>query len=293
MKETQNILAKKIDLLTGLAFYKLEYIGTENIPDLAASALEQGYDCPSLRVLSGLRSSLDNFWEINNYLKKALIELGITELSSSTACLILIRYYLQQIIDKEISPLDGLKKVIKNIYYSSEFQSNNLEVINKEYKHNFLGLEVLYSLFYQYDDYLIAYTGNYKKTFKKHESKLINSIIEEAKKYIENYETIKLELIEDEKNLDIVNSIKGLSSANYNQLVKSINDVIINYKITPVICENTKIKGRFWELNKNIVKYVLNRDRKLVLRIVIIKKDDVYLVEDIDIDKNLLNNIIK
>jgi hypothetical protein len=277
---------KNIGLPIGLALYKLDLISSENMPDLATSALEQGYDSPSLRILAGLIPSLDSSWEINTYLEKALIELNISELSSSMACLILIRYYLQQIIDGDISPFEGLEKVIKNIYYNSQFQTHKLELANENYRHNYLGIEIFYGLYYQYDDYLIEYSGNYNKSFKKHESKLINNIIEEANKYIANYQNIKIELIDSEKYLEIINSIKGMSGIDYNELLININDIFIKNKITPIICENTEIKNMFGKLKKKIVKYVLNKDKKLALRIVKTKIDEVYLVDEIGIETN-------
>lgn len=285
LTETKYSLIRNVELPIGLALYKLELIGSENIPQLAITALDQGYDSSSLRILAGLIPNIDNSWEINDYFKKSLIELGIEELSSGQSCLVLIRYYLQQIIDGTITPFDGLEKIIKKIYYNSEFQSYKMEVVNKEYKHNYLGIEVFYGLYYQYDDHLIQYSGIYNDRSRKYELRLINKILDEAKKYIVNYENIKLELIESEKYLELVNSIEDISETDYNELIMRINDSLLKIQINPIICENTKIKGMFGNLDKNILKYVLNKDHNKVLRIVIVEKDKVYFIKEIQVEK--------
>ena len=48
---------------------------TNQLPDIGVSGLEEGLDSPSLRILAGL-SENENFFQIDNYFKQTLEELG-------------------------------------------------------------------------------------------------------------------------------------------------------------------------------------------------------------------------
>ena len=74
--------------ITGLWNYGLENLRRDELPDIALKALEEGYDTPSLRILAGLGNDV---WEIKEYLKLTLKEMGIELPNKSYAGLMLIK----------------------------------------------------------------------------------------------------------------------------------------------------------------------------------------------------------
>lgn len=160
-----------------LSCYVLNMIEIEEFPTIAIKLLEEGYDTPSLRILSSLN---ENGWEIDEYLKKTLKELDINMPTEVEAILFLVKGYIDQIINKSIDPINGLEKIFSNVVDKTNFDYEDV------------GLKELKLLSYKYWEY---YEHFHPIIFKKRRNKLMNKIeveiIMECKKYISDIQKIK------------------------------------------------------------------------------------------------------
>ncbi|WP_291634332.1 hypothetical protein [Clostridium sp.] len=159
---------------------------TDELPDIALKALQEGYDTPSLRILAGLGSDI---WEIKEYLKLTLKEMDIELPNKTYAWLMLIKYYIQQIIDKNVDPIEGVGKVIHDVLMKTDFCKGK----DKKYAYNYIGFHKLFGLYYDYDDMtntLVAVSDKYRK---KRIIKIREEIITESANFIKNFDIIKIE----------------------------------------------------------------------------------------------------
>ncbi len=271
-----------MDFVTSITYYRLGKIETQEIPLLATNALEQGYDSPSLRILAGLLPGITSKWEIDSYLKSTMKELKIEETSQGVTCFVIIRYFLEQIVDEEISPVEGLKKIVDSVFNTTSFQQLRLHEMNKKYANDYFEFNNLYSLYYQSDDLYNTYYSGSKK-YKLSELEISNSIIEEAKIYLNKYEKILNLIIAHEKFLGIIKNIKGKSSDSCQELVERISNIILKFGIVPIICESRKKKSIFGKLKKYSIGYVMNKEMRIILYVVIIEENKIFMIEDINL----------
>jgi hypothetical protein len=159
----------------------------QDLPALASKALQDGLDSPSLRSLAGMtladsRTDMEIFWG------KAMGELGIPRPTKEEAAWLLVEHYIDKIIRREIDPYEGLEIIIMGIYDQN---------LRHAYKPDEIGIDVLYSLYDIYGDFVIdpvwiKYDTNEKVSYKfspEQEHELLEDIVEEAKRYKENYLT--------------------------------------------------------------------------------------------------------
>jgi len=85
---------------------------TDTLPNVAERALMDGYDSPSLRILAGLTKS-EVTEEAIPYFKKALSELGVSLPLKRDAVLLLANQVAKQILQGNIKPYEGAKKIWK------------------------------------------------------------------------------------------------------------------------------------------------------------------------------------
>ncbi|MFK7973086.1 MAG: hypothetical protein AB8F95_22135 [Bacteroidia bacterium] len=122
--------------------YVLGNISISQLPQVGELGLQENLNSESLQILAGMNEK-DNSYEIEEYYKKALLELGYKEPNRLSAAKILIVYYLKKIIS---SPTDcfHLMTIIDNDIYKQE---NWAQLLNIETRHlgEELGLEKLFT----------------------------------------------------------------------------------------------------------------------------------------------------
>jgi len=114
-----------MNLKLELAKFEFGFLHTENLPDLAEIALEEGLDSPSLRILAGL-SKIETD-AIHDYWRRATGELAIDYPSREQAAWILIRHFIEQIISNQIDPHDGIHLIIWDIYHKMDWNKKNIK----------------------------------------------------------------------------------------------------------------------------------------------------------------------
>lgn len=176
-----------MEFIAGLWNYVLGNLRTDELPDIALKALQEGYDTPSLRILAGLGSDI---LEIKEYLKLTLKEMDI-ELpklpNKANAWLMLIRYYIQQIIDRNVDPIEGVGKIIHDVLMKTDFCKGK----DKKYAYDYIGFDKLYGLYYDYDDMTNTLVAVSNKFRKKRIIKIREEIITESANFIKNFDIIK------------------------------------------------------------------------------------------------------
>ncbi len=95
MKKLISPLTNKI-----LSYASIEQINTDDSIDWAIEMMELGYECPSLAVLASF-SKPTNYFEIIEYIKEAVQELGLEMKTGNDAILSYTSYYVYQIADKQ------------------------------------------------------------------------------------------------------------------------------------------------------------------------------------------------
>jgi hypothetical protein len=88
--------------------YVLNNIRIRKLPNIALTALGNGYDCESLRILAGLEGKAEEY-EIRQYFEKSLRELGISIPTKEQAIILLSNNVAQRIVLRDISEYDGGK----------------------------------------------------------------------------------------------------------------------------------------------------------------------------------------
>lgn len=173
-----------MEFIVGLANYMLGNIGTVDLPNIAVNALEEGYDSPSLSILAGLGNDV---WEIDEYLRLALKEMSIKLPDEKEAGLILMKFYIEQIIYKKIDPVEGIGKIISGVLR----KTNCFDGKNKKYAFDYIGFHRLYGLYYDFDDMMNPLVCVSDKYRKKRIVKIKEEILIESAKFLKDYEIIR------------------------------------------------------------------------------------------------------
>lgn len=96
-------------LLVTASKVALDLLRSDELPDAAASALECGYDSPSLRVLAGLNSV--QAVETKAVFARALVELRVEVISKRDAVLCLARETAKAILSEVVTPHAGAEYI--------------------------------------------------------------------------------------------------------------------------------------------------------------------------------------
>ena len=105
--------------LQKLSAYSLEIITNKDLPDVAVTGLEEGYDSESLRILAGLNPA-DNPFVINDYFTRALKELGLELNNRKEAVVNVIIFYAKNIVEKKADTYQEFDK-LNEIIDKTEF----------------------------------------------------------------------------------------------------------------------------------------------------------------------------
>jgi hypothetical protein len=118
----------------------------ERLPDVAVSALENGFESPSLAALAGTPASA-NPHDLRALFAKALRELNEPLPSPLEAAEFLKRYYAAQVAAGELPPREGARLVVERVFR----EIDNL-LSQGGYLGESFGIAQLVGLFYDYDD---------------------------------------------------------------------------------------------------------------------------------------------
>lgn len=105
-------------LREALARRMLGRITPLDLPGVATEALVEGIDSPSLRVLAGLDIGPALGGERDEYFRKACSELGLHFGDRKEAAIYLRELYLEDIRSGRVSPEEGCRKIVWEVYYS-------------------------------------------------------------------------------------------------------------------------------------------------------------------------------
>jgi hypothetical protein len=107
-------MGKSMEMDQAAEMYAIGIISAEDLRATAASALEGGYDSPTLRRLAAAEE--DDMDEIRRLFVRSLDELGIQLLSPPEAGLAFARRIARQMISGAVAPYDGARRIWAAIY---------------------------------------------------------------------------------------------------------------------------------------------------------------------------------
>lgn len=167
-----------------LANYVLGLYGYSDLIQVAIAGLLDGYESTHLAVLAGENDKSFNVHELNRYFELALNELSIKLPSSQEAAKTMVAYWITQIINGDVFPVEGIRHIICDVYHS-----NSLDLKDSQYAGDALHIESLYALYYAYDDLNEFSTDPEYARYSREEgpTEIIQQIITEAKNYYAKY----------------------------------------------------------------------------------------------------------
>ena len=95
------------------AFYRVGYLWSERLPQLACDWLAAGSDSPSLRVLAGETSPIMS--EVGPLFELTLKELGVSMPTELGALFVVAKSYCKAILNGNMTPYEGANVVWKDI----------------------------------------------------------------------------------------------------------------------------------------------------------------------------------
>jgi len=98
-----------MDLESAASFWTLGLLRNEDLPAVAADALEAGVDTPALRILAGERDP--DVDELNRLFSKALEESSIERPDRPVAIANAAKYYAERILSGDWSPYRGASAI--------------------------------------------------------------------------------------------------------------------------------------------------------------------------------------
>lgn len=126
-----------MDLHVASAYWALDKLPGEELPGIAVTALQAGFESESLVILAGERPGPRR--DLADLFTKALAENNVVIPDRSEAVLLVARYYAQQIVDSSIKPYSGLEGIVSDACYLLDQTPDDLLV--------FIGLKS------EYDDF--------------------------------------------------------------------------------------------------------------------------------------------
>jgi hypothetical protein len=172
-----------------IANYVLGNLTRRHFPDIALTALNHGVESESLLILAGM-SVEDNSFELEQYFKASLKELGIMLPKSLDAAKILLSFYLKEMIAYPENGFEIMSKIDNQIYKQVDW-SKVLGKVNKEFVGEELGLEHMYTWYRELQDFedngMLLYYNNLPKQEQKEKFEL--HLISEAKELLKKIST--------------------------------------------------------------------------------------------------------
>ena len=119
---------------------------SDQLPDIAMIALEEGLDTPSLRILAGM-SKNDNPFEIEKYFKHTLEELRVQLPDDREAAVGYAVLITDQILSGDEDVIIGARNIFNIALHNFPFEKET-----KKYIYDSIGLAKIYGLLDIYDD---------------------------------------------------------------------------------------------------------------------------------------------
>ena len=143
---------KETNILSQLALQGVRnFMGLARSPELrqaANTALNIGIYSPSLADTAVFLE--ERLSDIGPAFEQALRELQIAiPQSRDNCCWILLRHYIGQIANRHVSPRDGLRSLMEDVYFRFDLHEQAIKYVGDSH-----GIEYLISAFYGYDDLL-------------------------------------------------------------------------------------------------------------------------------------------
>lgn len=124
------------------AAYILGRLTYTDLPNIAKTAIEEGYKSESLFILAGIENNESAFVK-DKYWQKAIRELNLLLPTETKAKKAVLEYYAKQIVYYSSDPYDTIHRLEESSFTSYE----NWES---------LGLEHVYTLYYELWEYVVS-----------------------------------------------------------------------------------------------------------------------------------------
>lgn len=109
-----------------ISAYSLSLLSDKDLPGIAVSGLEEGFDSESLRILAGYGSN-ENPFKLAGYFSRSLKEIGFNIPTRVNALISIIRYYVDEIIKGKVDSYEGFQ-AIENIVRSTSFDFEDIKL---------------------------------------------------------------------------------------------------------------------------------------------------------------------
>ena len=113
--------------LQKLSAYSIGLITDKDLPDLAMTGLEEGFDSESLRILAG-HNTTDTSFVLNDYFTRTLKELKLTLKERKDAFIDIIAFYARKIVDNKADTYFEFEK-INAIVNKTEFGWDDIGIM--------------------------------------------------------------------------------------------------------------------------------------------------------------------
>ena len=114
--------------LQKLSAYSLGFITDKDLPELAMTGLEEGYDSKSLRILAGLNTMANSF-VLNDYFRRTLKELRLELKDRKEALINVVAFYAKNIVDMKADTYLEFEK-LNEIINKTEFHCEDLGLMS-------------------------------------------------------------------------------------------------------------------------------------------------------------------
>jgi hypothetical protein len=134
-----------------IAKYVSGNLRSDQLSEIGIAGLYEGLDTPSLCILAGLDKN-ENSFVADRYLKLTLEELRIPLPDKRQAALIYALGITEDIIELKLNLIAGVTEINEKALGSHDFWSEN-----KHYVYDSIAFEMVYGLYYDYDDLTSKY----------------------------------------------------------------------------------------------------------------------------------------
>lgn len=114
--------------LQKLSAYSLGFITDKDLPDVAITGLEEGYDSESLRILAG-HNTTDNSFVLSDYFIRALKELRLALNDRKEALINVVGFYAKNIVDKKADTYLEFEK-LNEVINKTEFHCDDIGLMS-------------------------------------------------------------------------------------------------------------------------------------------------------------------
>ena len=109
-----------------ISAYSLSLLSDKDLPDIAMTALEEGFDSESLRILAGCGSA-ENRFKLADLFSRSLEENGITIPAGKISLMNVLRHYAYEIVNDKVDSYEGFQ-VIEKIVRSTTFEFSDIKL---------------------------------------------------------------------------------------------------------------------------------------------------------------------